>query len=529
MEMIAQRGDQLPVSTWKGREDGSIPTGVSAWEKRGVAVEVPKWDPAKCIQCNQCSFSCPHAAIRPVLLTEEEVAAAPAGYEVKDATGYPGMKYHITVSALDCMGCGVCVNACLAKEKAITMVPFGEVVDADTPDFRYSVYKVSQKKISEKDKATVKGSQFLKPYLEFSGACAGCGETPYAKLITQLFGRRLMIANSAGCSHIWGGSPETSYCSDADGKGPAWGCSLFEDTAEFGLGMFMGANNIRKGVKAQVEAYLPKATGEIKDAMQAWLDGYGLGEGSEDRADALRAALEAGKGNDEELNAIYDNADYFIKQSQWIFGGDGWAYDIDYGGLDHVLASGENVNVLCMDTEVYSNTGGQSSKATPAAAIAKFAASGKKTKKKDLGMLMTTYGYIYVAQVALGYDKAQTLKAIREAEEFDGPSIVICYAPCISHGIKGGMSQSQNQAKRAVEAGYWSCWRYDPRLKAEGKNPFILDSKEPKANFRDYIMGQVRYASLTKDFPESAEQLFELTEEYAKERYEGYKKLAEQE
>ena len=522
-EMAAQRGNKLPVSTFNGREDGSFPMGVTAWEKRGVSVEVPTWDIDKCIQCNLCSYSCPHAVVRPVLLDEAEAAAAPANYPMKDATGHPGMKFHLTISALDCTGCGVCVNTC--PKGALTMVPLHEVVDDSTVEFKYSM-SVADKPISEKEKYTVKGSQFLRPYLQFSGACAGCGETPYAKLITQLYGRRLMVANSAGCSHIWSGSPETAYASGPDGKGPAWGCSLFEDTAEFGLGMFMGSNNVRKSVKAMAEEALKTADGELKEALQAWLDGFEEGEGSVERGDALEAALLKAKGSDDLLNRLYDRRDYFLKPSQWIIGGDGWAYDIDYGGLDHVLASGENVNVLCVDTEVYSNTGGQSSKATPTAAIAKFAASGKKTKKKDLGMLAVSYGYIYVAQVALGADRNQTLKAIREAESYNGPSLVICYAPCINHGIKVGMGHSQDHTKDAVDAGYWAMWRWDPRKVGTGENPFTLDSKKPTKDLREFLESEVRYKSLLQKFPDQAEQLLQKAVKDMGDRNESYFKMA---
>lgn len=524
MKRIArQEGNDLPVSTFNGREDGSFPGGITAWEKRGIAIDVPVWDKDKCIQCNQCSYVCSHAVIRPTLLDETEAKNAPTSYDMKAATGFSGMQYHLAISGLDCTGCGVCVKACPAKEKALTMTSLASIKDANTENWNYTMKSVTLKNIEDKQKFTVKGSQFLKPYVEFSGACAGCGETPYIKLITQLYGDRMMISNSAGCTHIWGGSPEVPYTTNERGHGPSWGCSLFEDTAEYGYGMFLGATSVRKMVKSQVEAAIPTlADGELKDAFTAWVEDFKVTAGTRERADAVIAAIEATKDQSEAIKEIYTRKDYLIKPSLWIVGGDGWAYDIGYGGLDHVLASGEDVNVIVVDTEVYSNTGGQSSKATPTAAIAQFAASGKKTKKKDLGRMAMSYGYVYVAQVAMGADKNQTLKAIAEAEAYDGPSIVIAYAPCINHGIKGGMSNAQDQAKRAVESGYWHMYRFNPDLKEAGKNPFTMDSKVPTADFKTFLKSEVRYASLLKKFPEIADALFDKAAKDAQDRLESY-------
>ncbi|MEA4816488.1 MAG: pyruvate:ferredoxin (flavodoxin) oxidoreductase [Lachnospiraceae bacterium] len=524
--MSRQEGNDLPVSAFSGREDGTFPVGVTAYEKRGVAIDVPTWDVTKCIQCNQCSIVCPHAVIRPTLLNEEEAKAAPEGYDMKPATGFPGLMYHLSISALDCTGCGVCVKTCPAKEKALVMKSLAEIKDEAVKNWDYTM-TVEQKTIEDKQKFTVKGSQFCQPYFQFSGACAGCGETPYAKLITQLFGNRMLISNAAGCSHIWGGSPETPYCTNKKGQGPAWGCSLFEDNAEFGYGMLIGSTAVRNGLKLKAEEALKNLKdGNLKDKLTAWLEGFDDSTGTNQRAEELKAALETEKGNNVLLNELYDRNDFFIKHSQWVFGGDGWAYDIGYGGLDHVLASGDNINMIVFDTEVYSNTGGQSSKATPTAAIAQFAASGKKTKKKDLGVMAMSYGYIYVSQIAIGSDKAQTLKAIQEAESYNGPSLIIAYAPCINHGIRGGMSGSMEQEKRAVEAGYWSLYRFDPRRKEKGENPFVLDSKKPSASFREYLMSEVRYSSLLKKFPEHAEALLEKAEKDAEDRLETYYKLA---
>ena len=526
--MNRQEGDRLPVSAFKGMEDGTFPAGTAAYEKRGIAIKVPEWQSENCIQCNQCSYVCPHAAIRPVLTTDEEKAKAPATMEFKPAIGAKGLNYTMTISALDCAGCGNCAQICPApKGKALIMKPIASQ-RANQPNFDYGVHHVATK-ANPMNKKTVKGSQFEKPLFEFSGACAGCGETPYAKLITQLFGDRMMISNATGCTSIWGApAPAMPYTKNAAGHGPAWANSLFEDNAEYGFGMFLGTKAVREALVTDVEAALAagKGSAELKAAMTDWKDNLMEGEGTRERADKLAALLEAEKGSDELLNKIYGKKDFFVKRSQWIFGGDGWGYDIGYGGLDHVLASGEDVNVLVVDTEVYSNTGGQSSKSTPAAAVAQFAAAGKKTKKKDLGMMAMSYGYVYVAQIAMGADKNQTLKAIAEAEAYHGPSLIIAYAPCINHGIRIGMGKSQLEAQRAVEAGYWANYRFNPELIGTEQNPFSLDSKEPTADFQEFLQGEVRYSSLKRGFPEIADQLYKKTELDAKNRLAGYKKLA---
>ena len=524
--MNRMEGDKLPVSAFKDHEDGTFPSGTAAYEKRGIAINVPEWQMEKCIQCNQCAFVCPHAVIRPVLMTEEEAANAPEGMLSKDAIGAKGLKFHMAVSPLDCTGCGNCAQVCPAKEKALVMKPL-ETQLAKTENWDYAMKKVAPKP-NPMNKNTVKGVQFEQPLFEFSGACAGCGETPYAKLVTQLVGDRMMIANATGCSSIWGASaPSMPYCKNAAGHGPSWANSLFEDNAEYGLGMYLGVKHTRERVADRVkEAMNLPVSEELKAAMQNWLDNMNVSDGTRERAEALKAALAAENSDNALLKEIAGLGQYFVKRSHWIFGGDGWAYDIGYGGLDHVLASGENINVMVFDTEVYSNTGGQSSKATPAAAIAKFAASGKRTRKKDLGMMAMSYGYVYVAQIAMGADKNQTLKAIAEAEAYDGPSLIIAYSPCINHGLKAGMGNSQLEAKHAVECGYWANYRYNPDLKEQGKNPFILDSKEPTGNFREFLMGEVRYSSLLKQFPDQAEALFEKTEHDAKERLATYKRLA---
>lgn len=520
-------GDKLPVSAFADYADGTFPSGTAAYEKRGIAIDVPEWQMDTCIQCNQCAFVCPHAAIRPVLMTEEEAAKAPATLPSKPAIGAKGLMFSMSISPLDCTGCGNCAQVCPApKGKALVMKPLDTQLD------KAAAWEYSQKEVAPKanplNKKTMKGIQFEQPLLEFSGACAGCGETPYAKLVTQLVGDRMMIANATGCTSIWGASaPSMPYTKNCKGHGPSWANSLFEDNAEYGLGMFLGVKQSRERVedmvKAMLEGELPE---DLKAALTDWLEHVNDSEGTRERAEALTVVLEKYKDNCDKCAALYDEKQFFVKRSHWIFGGDGWAYDIGYGGLDHVLASGENVNVMVFDTEVYSNTGGQSSKSTPTAAIAKFAASGKKTKKKDLGMMAMSYGYVYVAQVAMGADKNQTLKAIAEAEAYDGPSLIIAYAPCINHGLKVGMGCSQLEEKRAVECGYWATYRFNPELKEQGKNPFILDSKEPTANFRDFLMGEVRFSSLQKMFPDTAEALFEKTEKDAMTRLDGYKKLA---
>ena len=527
--MNRQEGEKLPVSTFKGgMEDGTFPSGGTAYEKRGIAISVPEWQSEFCIQCNQCSYVCPHAAIRPILTTDAEKAAAPAGMAFKPALGAKGLNFTIAVSPLDCAGCGNCAQVCPApKGKALVMKPLATQVEKQAA-FNYAVNDVAQK-ANPMNKKTVKGSQFEKPLFEFSGACAGCGETPYVKLITQLFGDRMMIANATGCSSIWGASaPAMPYTTNAEGRGPAWANSLFEDNAEFGFGMFLGTKAVREAVATDAAAAIVagKGSDELRAALADWQEHMDAGEGSRERADKLTALLEAEKGSDELLNKLYANKDFFVKRSQWIFGGDGWAYDIGYGGLDHVLASGEDVNVFVFDTEVYSNTGGQSSKSTPAAAIAQFAAAGKRTKKKDLGMMAMSYGYVYVAQIAMGADKNQTLKAIAEAEAYPGPSLIIAYAPCINHGIRAGMGKSQLEAQRAVETGYWANYRYNPELVGTEKNPFSLDSKDPSGDFQEFLQGEVRYASLKRSFPDEADELYKKTEADAQARLAGYKKLA---
>ena len=527
--MNRQEGDKLPVSTFAGIEDGTFPSGTAAYEKRGVAVKVPMWHPENCIQCNQCSFVCPHATIRPILLTEEEKAKAPASFETIKALGKEaaGMAFRMQVSPLDCLGCGNCADICPSKTKALTMESFASQ-EAEAANWEFAM-EIGEKPVM--DKGSVKGSQFAFPYFEFSGACAGCGETPYIKVVTQLFGDRMMIANATGCSSIWGASaPSMPYTTDKNGRGPSWANSLFEDNAEFGLGMATAVRQNREKVKDIVcELAETTKSAEIKEAAKAWVEGMDEGSTSRAQSEALMAAVNKAKlsGRAAELKAeLKAKEDFLVKKSVWCLGGDGWSYDIGYGGLDHVLASGEDINVLVFDTEVYSNTGGQSSKATPAAAIAKFAASGKKTKKKDLGMMAASYGYVYVAQVAMGADKNQFLKAIKEAESYHGPSLIICYAPCINHGLKKGMGKTQENEKLAVECGYWQLYRFNPELKKKGENPFVLDSKDPTGSFRDFIMDQVRYASLSKEFPDKAEALYEKAENDAKERLEGYKARA---
>lgn len=524
----AQKGFDLPVSAFDGMEDGTFMAGTAAYEKRGIAINVPEWQQDKCIQCNQCAYVCPHAVIRPFLLNENEKENAPESLKIVPAKALKTEEptfYTIGVTPLDCTGCGNCAQVCPAPGKALIMKPMDTQED-QIEAWDYAVKEVAPKK-NPMNKNTVKGSQFEQPLFEFSGACAGCGETPYAKLVTQLFGDRMMIANATGCSSIWGGSvPATPYTVNNEGHGPAWANSLFEDNAEFGLGMFLGVKAIRERIADNMKKGLEVETSEdVKVVLQDWLDHMNSGEGTRDRADRVLATL--GNVDADYAREVLKDKEFLVKRSQWIFGGDGWAYDIGYGGLDHVLASGEDVNVLVFDTEIYSNTGGQSSKSTPTAAIAKFAASGKRTKKKDLGMMAMTYGYVYVAQISMGADKNQTLKAIAEAEAYDGPSLIIAYAPCISHGIKSGMANSQDEAKKAVECGYWGLYRYNPSLVGT-KNPFSLDSKEPKADFREFLMGEVRYASLAKAFPEAAEALFEKTEKDAMERLANYKRLAEQ-
>ena len=575
--MVAQCGNDLPVSAFKDIVDGTFPAGTTAYEKRGVATVVPEWNPANCIQCNQCALVCPHAAIRPVVMTDAEMKKAPKGMnaiDVKMPKELAGMHFRMQVSVLDCTGCGNCADVCPAKEKALVMKPLESQLD-EAKNWEYGQKKVTYKDNLIDKYANTKNSQFAQPLFEFSGACAGCGETPYIKTITQLFGESMMVANATGCSSIYGGSaPATPYCKNyRSGKGVAWANSLFEDNAEYGLGMATGARKIREGLRKKAEELVNTTVFDwMKEATQKWLDTYNDTVANRKATDEFVAALEkailsidgcidffgskkaqdiygkevAAQKLEEAKKAkkagrkicichgceleqeLLDNKDFLAKKSQWIFGGDGWAYDIGFGGLDHVLASGEDVNVLVLDTEVYSNTGGQSSKATPAGAVAKFAASGKKVRKKDLGMIAKSYGYVYVAQVAMGANQAQYFKAIKEAEAYPGPSLVICYAPCINHGIKIGMGHSQMEEKLAVDCGYWHLWRFNPAEEEEGKNGFHLDSKEPNwADFQKFIMGEVRYNSLVKTFPEEAKELFAKTEQFAKLRYEGYKKLSE--
>ena len=521
--ILKQEGDKLPVSAFNA--DGTVPVGTTKYEKRGTAVHVPVWIPENCIQCNQCSYVCPHAVVRPVLATPEQLKDAPETFVTKDATGFKGYKFRIQISPYDCTGCGSCANVCPAKTKALVMKPIAEAIAADAVNAEYAA------KLPETDKVyntnTVKGSQFSKPLFEYSGACAGCGETPYVKLVTQLFGDRMIVANATGCSSIYGGSaPTCPYTTNDKGHGPAWANSLFEDNAEFGYGMNLAYTARRNEIKADVNALIEGAwadNAEAKAAGEEWLNNMDDAEGSKVAAEKLIAACSA--TDDAAAKRIIAAKDCLVKKSIWIFGGDGWAYDIGYGGLDHVLASGEDVNVLVLDTEVYSNTGGQASKSTPTGSIAKFAANGKRVKKKDLGMMAMSYGYVYVAQVAMGANMNQLLKALKEAEAYKGPSLVIAYATCINHGVN--MSRPMDEMKKAVECGYWQLYRYNPALAAEGKNPFTLDSKEPTGDYAAFLQGEVRYASLKKLYPAVAEQLYKENEEEAKARYAGYKKLAE--
>ena len=527
--MNRQNGDTLSVSKLKNLVDGTFPVGGTAYEKRGTAIKVPVWDQSKCIGCNQCSFVCPHAAIRPILTTNDELAKAPEGMKSIPSKVSKGNNLTIAVSTLDCLGCGNCAQVC--PKQALTMSPLNDEQKQAQKYFDYATDpKNVSPKVSTMKKTTVIGSQFEKPLFEFSGACAGCGETPYAKLLTQLFGDRMMIANATGCSSIWGASaPAMPYTTNAKGHGPAWGNSLFEDNAEYGLGMFLGVKAVRESLADDVQNAVDnaKVSDDLKNALIDWKENLNVSENTRERAEKLTSLLETEKGNDQLLNKIYNNRDFFVKRSQWILGGDGWAYDIGYGGLDHVLASGEDVNVFVFDTEVYSNTGGQASKATPAAAIAQFAATGKKTKKKDLGMMAVSYGYVYVAQVDMGADQNQLLKAVTEAEAYPGPSLIVAYAPCINHGIRKGMGNSQLEGKLAVQCGYWANWRYNPQLIDAGKNPFTLDSKEPDfEKFQEFLQGEVRYASLKRNNPEAAEALFEKVQHDAENRIAGYKKLA---
>ncbi|MCL1864344.1 MAG: pyruvate:ferredoxin (flavodoxin) oxidoreductase [Spirochaetes bacterium] len=520
-------GDLLPVSVFADRSDGTIPSGTSAYEKRGIAVHVPKWIPDNCIQCNQCSYVCPHAVIRPFLLNEKEAAPVSSKAQLVEAKGkgFEGLKFRIQISPLDCTGCGNCAQVCPSKEKALTMELLEtQLAESDT-------WEYMSKNVSYKDtlmaKNTVKGSQFAQPLFEFSGACAGCGETPYIKLITQLYGDRMMIANATGCSSIYGGSfPASPYCKNSKGEGPAWANSLFEDNAEYGYGMNLSVSHLRARIADLAATYIKEGgSDELKNLLKEWIAAKNDSEKTKELRDKIVPLLE--KDKSETAKNILQLKQYLIKKSIWIFGGDGWAYDIGYGGLDHVVASGDDVNILVMDTEVYSNTGGQSSKATPVAAVAKFAASGKKVRKKDLGMMLMSYGYVYVAQVSMGANQAQYLRALTEAEAYPGPSVIIAYSPCINHGLRAGMGKSQLEAKLAVECGYWSLFRFNPLLEQEGKNPFILESKDPDfSKFQTFLSGEVRYTTLKKEFPDQAGELFAAAENNAKWRYQRYVKLA---
>jgi len=526
--MTRMEGDELPVSAFRGMEDGSWPPGTTAYEKRGIAVMIPQWQIEKCIQCNQCSYVCPHATIRPFLLDEEEAARAPAGFKTKQAVGkgLEGYRYRIQVAPLDCTGCSNCANVCPAKGKALIMQPAEQEIIAEAENWEFAMTLKDKGDLMNPN--TVKGSQFRRPLLEFNGACPGCGETPYIRLLTQLFGDRMMIANATGCSSIWGASaPSIAYTTDQSGRGPAWANSLFEDNAEYGYGMYLGVKQIRERLaELMAEALKTDLPEDIKNAFRNWLEAKEDGDASKAASRAVVDAIKDAWKKNPLLAEIMEKKDFLVKRSFWIIGGDGWAYDIGYGGLDHVLAMGDDVNLFVMDTEIYSNTGGQASKSTPASAVAKFAAAGKKTRKKDLGLMAMSYGYAYVAQIAMGADMNQAIRAITEAESYPGPSLIIAYSPCVSHGIRKGMGSSIQEEKLAVEAGYWHLYRYNPTLKEQGKNPFQLDSKEPKMPYRDFLHGELRYEALFNVFPDIAQQMFEVSEKHAKERLDNYKRLA---
>ncbi|MCH3962787.1 MAG: pyruvate:ferredoxin (flavodoxin) oxidoreductase [Clostridium sp.] len=533
--MAKNEGDDLPVSSFLNMEDGTYPVGTTAYEKRGIAVMVPEWQMDKCIQCNQCSYVCPHATIRSFLLNDEEVKNAPAAFKSKKAAGkgLENLNFKIQVSPMDCTGCGNCADVCPAPGKAIVMKPWEEQVDVESQNWDYALSLSKKEDLINRN--TLKGSQFITPLLEFNGACPGCGETPYIRLLTQLFGERMMIANATGCSSIWAASaPSIAYTKNSEGKGPSWGNSLFEDNAEYGYGMFLAVKYMRERIRKLMLNYIESSRESSKEnnlvqSFNEWINT--MEDGSLSKVSSQKVVKSILDFKDYSDNAILKEIlakkDFLVKKSQWIIGGDGWAYDIGFGGVDHVLASGDDVNLFVMDTEVYSNTGGQSSKSTQTGAIAKFAAMGKNTKKKDLGLMAMSYGYVYVAQIALGANMNHALKAIKEAENYRGPSLIIAYAPCINHGIKTGMGTSIAQEKKAVDAGYWHLYRFDPQLKLEGKNPFVLDSKEPKTSFRDHIEGEIRYSSLRKVLPQKADQLYAMAEKNAKDRYDIYKKLSE--
>jgi len=523
--IMHQKGDDIPVSAFSS--DGILPNATSKYEKRGVAILVPEWNADECIQCNQCSFVCPHAAIIPVVATDDELKGAPASFNTVPGKGkeIKDLNFKIQVNPLDCQGCGNCADICPAKTKALVMKPIAEQIEKEAENYEFSTTIPFKNDIGKRE--SVKGSQYFQPLLEFSGACAGCGETPYVKVLTQLFGERMTIANATGCSSIWGGSaPSTPYCTNADGCGPAWGSSLFEDAAEYGYGMMLASDNKRAIIKEKAEkALATDISGEIKDALTGWISGMNNAEESKKYASVLKDLLKNETSNTL-LQDIYEDNSLLVKQSHWIFGGDGWAYDIGFGGVDHVLASGDDINILVMDTEVYSNTGGQSSKATPTGAIAKYAASGKKISKKDLARMMMVYGYVYVASIAMGANKNQVVKAFMEAEAYPGPSLIICYAPCINQGIRKGMGKSQTEAKLAVESGYWPLYRYNPLLVEEGKNPFILDSKDPDGTIQEFLSGETRFAALEKSFPEESKRLRKKIEQEVNDKNEMLKLMA---
>ncbi len=527
MPMTALKGDDLPVSAFTGYEDGRWKLGISRFEKRAVAVTVPVWTSGNCIQCNQCSFVCPHAVIRPMLATEDELKGAPDGFKSIPATGFKGLRYHLAISALDCMGCGLCVKTCPAKEKALAMAPLADQRPRCEEDWAFSQRNISYKPLDER-KMSIKNSQFLQPMNEFSGACAGCGETPYAILLTRLYGDRMIIANPAGCTAVWAaGAPSAAYSTNDRGHGPGWSYSLFEDCAEYGFGIHLGMEYERGRAVSMVRSLLAKGVhGELREAAEDWLANLDNGNGTRQRGERLFRAVASARGGDPVYDELLAMRQFYIKRSMWIFGGDGWAYDIGFGGLDQVLSFGQDVNIFVFDTEVYSNTGGQASKATPTGAIAQFAAAGRKGRKKDLGLMAMTYGNVYVAQVALGADKAQTLNAIQEAEAYPGTSLVIAYAPCINHGILGGMGNSLEQTRRAVETGYWHLYRYNPLRKDKGENPFILDSGEPKLDLlKEHLMREVRYSALYRKFPDNAEAVIAEAVRSARERYASYLRL----
>jgi pyruvate-ferredoxin/flavodoxin oxidoreductase len=524
------KGDDLPVSAFLNREDGSFPPGTTEYEKRGIAVNVPEWQPVECIQCNQCSYVCPHAAIRPFLFDANDMKKKPKDLVTvpMKGKGFEGYEYKVQISVLDCTGCGNCADICPSKEKALIMRPLDSQMK-EAGNWDYLEKNVSYKDTVVDKFKTVKNSQFSRPLFEFSGACAGCGETPYVKLITQLFGDRMMVANATGCSSIYGGSaPSTPYRMNAEGKGPAWANSLFEDNAEYGFGMALGVGKLRRRIAMRMDNAINNGVAAAtKEAFREWIETMNDAEAS--KVSSVKVVAACKKEKDPVAREILSLEQYLVKKSIWVIGGDGWAYDIGYGGLDHVIAAGEDVNMLVLDTEVYSNTGGQSSKATPVGAVAKFAASGKKVRKKDLGMMALSYGYVYVTQVAMGASQSQLFRAIKEAEAYPGPSVVIAYSTCINHGLRAGMNKSQEQMANAVKAGYWHLYRYNPELEKEGKNPFLLDSKEPDWSlFQDFMNSEVRYTSLKKSFPEEAVELFEAAEKNAKWRYESYKRMAEQ-